>query len=558
MQSTLLSLPALLLALPVLAAPCPAWTPEEALREIQPLVAQIATWDDAYHNHGQSLISDELYDQARARLAHWQQCWPDASAALSDAPSASAGSFAHPVTQTGLRKFADEAAVAEWMATRQDLWVQPKVDGVAVTLVYRDGRLRQAISRGDGRQGQDWTAQVQHLPAVPRQLPQRVNAILQGELYWRLETHVQARDGGRGARGTVAGLLARQQLTREEAAGVGLFVWDWPDGPAGMHERLQSLAELGFSDTQRYSQALDSVAAAGKWRQHWYRSALPFASDGVVVRQGQRPPGERWQATPPHWAGAWKYPVSQALAVVRAVEFSIGRSGRITPVLRLQPVQLDDRRISRVSVGSLSRWQALDIRPGDQVSIQLAGLTLPRLEEVVWRTQQRAELQVPDATAYHALSCWQLAPACQQQFLARLTWLGGPKGLALPGIGSGTWARLVDAGRLHGLLDWLQFDDTQLTDVPGIGPRSREQLLARFAEARQRDFRQWLSALGAPSLGAVDQASTWALLSTRSQADWQRQAGVGAAGAEQRWAFFNDPQVQALAAQLREAQVEGF
>ncbi|OEC36746.1 DNA ligase (NAD+) [Pseudomonas cuatrocienegasensis] len=558
MQTPLLSLPTLLFALPLLAAPCPDWSDAEALREIQPLAAQIAAWDDAYHNHGQSPISDELYDQARARLAHWQTCWPDVGTTLSDAPSGAAGNAEHPVAQTGLRKLADEAAVTEWMASRENLWVQPKVDGVAVTLVYRAGFLQQAISRGDGRLGQDWTAQVRQLPAVPQQLPQRLDAILQGEFYWRLDKHVQARDGSLGARGSVAGLLARHSLTAQDAARIGLFIWDWPDGPAEMGERLQGLTALGFPDSQRFSQALSTPADARQWRQHWYRSALPFASDGVVLRQGQRPPGARWQATPPHWAAAWKYPASQALAVVRAVDFSIGRSGRITPVLRLQPVQLDDRRISRVSVGSLSRWQEMDIRPGDQVSIQLAGLTLPRLQEVIWRTQQRAPLRIPDASTYHALSCWQATPDCQQQFLARLTWLGGRNGLALPGIGAGTWARLLEAGRLEGLLDWLHFDDRQLKNISGIGPRSREHLLARFAEARQRPFSQWLAALGAPSLDAEAQASDWATLSRRSQADWQRQAGVGAAGAEQRWAFFNDPQVQALAAQLREAKVAGF
>jgi DNA ligase (NAD+) len=108
------------------------------------------------------------------------------------------------------------------------------------------------------------------------------------------------------------------------------------------------------------------------------------------------------------------------------------------------------------------------------------------------------------------------------------------------------------------MLDWLHFDDRQLKNISGIGPRSREHLLARFAEARQRPFSQWLAALGAPSLDAEAKASDWATLSRRSQADWQRQAGVGAAGAEQRWAFFNNPQVQALAAQLREAKVAGF
>ena len=85
---------------------------------------------------------------------------------------------------------------------------------------------------------------------------------------------------------------------------------------------------------------------------------------------------------------AWKYPAASALAEVRAVDFTVGRSGRITPVLELEPVQLDDHHVQRVSVGSFKRWQQLDIRPGDQVEVVLAGLTIPRLQSVAWRAQQ--------------------------------------------------------------------------------------------------------------------------------------------------------------------------
>ncbi len=552
-----LAFAALLASMSSLATPCPDWSSAQATHELTALQAQLATWDDAYHNQGRSLIADELYDQARVRLSQWQTCLGQAQQAPDAALAGASTELPHPIAQTGLRKL-DEAGIGQWLAGRTDAWIQPKVDGVAVTLVYRQGHLRQAISRGDGRSGQAWTARARELPAIPQQLPQPLNAILQGELYWRLDSHQQARDGSAGARGKVAGLMARQTISVEEAAGIGLFVWDWPDGPADMQERLAVLQRLGLQDSHTYSRPVENLAQAAEWRQHWYRSALPFASDGVVLRQGQRPAGERWQAEPPHWAVAWKYPASQALAVVQRVKFNIGRTGRINPVLELQPVLLDDRRISRVAVGSLQRWQELDIRPGDQVAIRLSGLTIPRLDEVVWRSQQRAEVDVPHAEDYHALSCWRSTPSCQQQFQARLAWLSSKQGLNLPGVGPGTWRTLLAGERLHGLLDWLEFDNEQLQQLPGVGARRATQLQHAFAQAQQRSLQQWLQALGAPPGLNLRADDDWTTLQARSHAEWLRQPGVSQKSAERLLAFFSHPEVQQLATQLQRAGVEGF
>jgi DNA ligase (NAD+) len=436
--------------------------------------------------------------------------------------------------------------------------VQPKVDGVAVTLQYRGGRLQRAISRGDGRSGQDWTAQVRALPGVPQRLAEPRDVLLQGELYWRLVGHVQAENGGAGARSRVAGVLARRQIAAEEAAQIGLLVWDWPDGPADMPTRLADLRRLGFADSVSYSQPVAELADVERWRAHWYRQPLPFATDGVVLRQGRRPSAERWAARPPSWAVAWKYPLRRALAEVRAVEFRIGRSGRITPLLHLAPVMLDGRRISRVSAGSLRRWQALDIRPGDQVAIALAGAVIPRLEQVVWRSIQRAELAVPDPAGYHPLSCWRPTPGCQQQFRARLEWLAGKQGLGLSDLGPGTWQALLDAGALGGLLDWLDLSAQHVHGLPGFGVRRAERLQASVALARQRDFRRWLTALGVPAGIVATLADDWQSLARRSLDDWRRQPGLGPAGAQQLHGFFQHPEVQALAAQLRAAGVVGF
>lgn len=538
------------------AADCPDWPPARALNEIAALQKHIDHWDESYHRDGRSLVADELYDQSRLRLGEWRTCF---NAGQAPTPLRTAGgTVAHPIVHTGLEKLHDQYAVEQWLRHRKDIWIQPKVDGVAVTLVYRGGTLHQAISRGDGLTGQDWTATARLIPAIPHALTRPVDLRVQGELYWRLDDHVQARAGSLNARSRVAGLMARKTLTPGQTAGIGLFVWDWPEGPADLPSRTDALDELGFPGTTPYSQPIRSLADAEQWRNRWYRSPLPFASDGVVLRQSQRPPAERWQTKPPFWAVAWKYPFAQALAEVRKVEFKVGRTGRITPVLELKPVRLDDRQIRHVSLGSVRRWETLDIRPGDQVAISLAGLTIPRLDGVVLRATERTDLEVPLAADFHPLSCWQPTPGCKSQFLARLAWLSGKQGLALPHVGPGTWEKLLETGHLGSLLDWLTLDAQELANIDGFGERQATRLLNSFNSARQRPFYRWLKALGLPPTGQARLADSWQVLAQRNIAQWQAESGIGPGRAAQLSAFFRDPQVLALSETLRAAGIDGF
>lgn len=529
------------------ASECPPWDAAKAIRQMGALQTQVTQWDDRYHRQGASAIADELYDQSRLRLENWRRCFPEHAPPPPSPLATAAGPVPHPIVHTGVGKHAEQHSVAAWLKGREEVWVQPKVDGVAVTLVYRQGSLHQLISRGDGVRGQDWSIAARSISAIPATLPQPVDLVLQGELYWRYAGHVQATAGSDNARSKVAGLMARNTLSMEDGANLGLFVWDWPEGPATLPERLAGLQALGFAEPAAYSQPIQTVADASHWREQWYTSPLPFASDGLILRQSRRPPASRWQAKVPYWIAAWKYPYAQALAEVRDVTFSIGRSGRITPVLELLPVRLDDRTVKRVSIGSLARWQALDIRPGDQVAIDLAGLTIPRFNSLVWRSPDRAAVTAPDSSRYHGLSCWQPEPGCEGQFLARLAWLSGKQGLDLPHVGPGTWQRLINTGQVQGLLGWLE-----LRELPG------QRLLASFTLARERSLEQWLRALGMPAGARLAPQDRWQTLASRTPEQWREQPGIGATKARQLHEFFNHPHVQLLAEQLHNANIPAF
>lgn len=538
----------LFFSLPVTASDCPDWAAPRAAAEIRELGDKVHAWDHSYHERGVSLIPDEVYDQALAKLSRWQSCFPGTPPVPAYRPRA--GKIAHPVPQTGLVKLADETQVKHWIAQRSDLWIQPKVDGVAVTLVYRNGELIQAISRGDGWQGEDWTAIAHILPAIPQRWPQRRDLVLQGELYWRLIDHRQVHEGGVSARSKVAGLLQRKQLDDAQRGGIGLFVWDWTDGPENMSDRLQLMSLAGL-DTANYTHQIDSAEQAGEWRRHWFNQPLPFATDGVVLRQNARPDPAAWKAEPPQWAAAWKYPPQRALAEVTGVRFRIGRTGRITPVLELHPTQLDDRIIRRVSAGSLQRWQALDIAPGDLISIHLAGQTIPQIEQLVTRAAQRTSVTAPAAEDYHALSCWSATQSCRDQFLARLSWLSGKNGLDLQGVGRGTWECLVDQGSVREFLDWLELPETSARACGA-------EIGLKLDPARQRGFQAWLRALSMPATGSAQLPGDWNRLREMRLTDWQTQPGIGPTRARQLMEFTAHLEEAGLAGILAEAGIDGF
>lgn len=556
-------MPAILLLLllillnPAQAGICPDGPADVARQDILRLKQRLAHWDDHYHRLGVSLISDERYDQHRARLQRLQACFPGNGQAP-DPLKGAAGPLLHPVPHTGLDKLPDESAVKSWLNGRQALWIQPKVDGVAATLVYREGRLVQLISRGDGRHGHDWSRHIPTLPNLARPLAQPRDLVLQGELFWRLPGHVQAETGSANARSQIAGLLARKQFDAEQGASIDLFVWAWPGGPADAQARLTTLTALGFPYLEHFSQPISGFDQAAHWRQHWYRSPLPFASDGVVLHLGQRPDGNRWQARPAHWMAAWKYPYREALAQVLGVSFGIGRTGRITPLVQLEPVQLDDRLIRQVSAGSLARWRELDIQPGDQVAISLAGHTIPRLDSRVERGPRHRLVEPPEESQHHALSCWSPDAGCRAQFLSRLKWLSGKRGLGMKGLGPGTWELLVDGGQLNGLVDWLDLQQADLLALPGIATRRSQQLQESFAATRRQPFARWARGLGVPAPRDLELGTSWQALSERDEAQWQALPGIGPKRATQLVAYFRTPQVQALAARLREHAIEGF
>ncbi|MCO1633589.1 ATP-dependent DNA ligase, partial [Escherichia coli] len=141
------------------------------------------------------------------------------------------------------------------------------------------------------------------------------------------------------------------------------------------------------------------------------------------------------------WLVAWKYqPVAQ-VAEVKAIQFAVGKSGKISVVASLAPVMLDDKKVQRVNIGSVRRWEEWDIAPGDQILVSLAGQGIPRIDDVVWRGAERTK-PTPPENRFNSLTCYFASDVCQEQFISRLVWLGSKQVLGLDGIGEAGWRAL--------------------------------------------------------------------------------------------------------------------
>ncbi|HBY0088372.1 TPA: NAD-dependent DNA ligase LigB [Klebsiella pneumoniae] len=540
-------------------ATCPDWPPARGRQETSRLHQQIVAWKEAYWRQGASGVSDDVYDQLTLRLAQWRQCFPGATPEGDDLPPPT-GDARHPVAHTGVRKLADEDSVARWMKNKSDLWIQPKVDGVAVTLVYRQGRLVQAISRGDGLRGEAWTARARQIPALAKVMTgELADSVLQGELFLRRDGHVQQQAGGMNARAKVAGLMMRADAAAALSQ-LDVFIWAWPDGPSDMRRRQQLLAQAGFKYSGQYTHPVSRIEQVAQWRQRWYRSPLPFVSDGVIVREGREPPGRVWSPGKGEWLAAWKYPPASRVMQVRAIRFSTGRSGRLNVVAELEAQRLDDKRVQRVNVGSVSRWQMLDIGVGDQLQISLAGQGIPRVDAVVWRTAKRHKPTPPPAK-FNALTCYFATPECSEQFLSRLIWLSSKSALNVDGVGENLWRVIQQQNPMTHIFSWLALTVEQLQAVPGISAARGQHLWHQFDLVRKRPFIRWVLAMGIPvPQGALAQleSENWHLLAAKSEAQWRTLPGVGEIRARQLVAFLHHPDVVALAQWLSGQRIPGF
>ena len=528
--------------------------------------------DVEYDSHYQQLLAIE------ARHPDWLR--PDSpSQRVGDKLLAGFSTVQHPVRLYSLDNAFTLGDLQNWQARMQRLLpavnqfeyvAELKIDGLAVTLLYEQGRLTRAATRGDGRQGEDITPNVKTIPSVPLKLrqsavpwPDRLE--VRGELFMPLASFQalnaqQAADGKplfanprNACAGSVRQLDSRITASRDISAyfyGATILTTDNHPNTHDHFQRLsdlmQALAQWGFkiSPAHLVINGLDAVWQQVMAWEHDRYNLLPCATDGAVIKLNNlRQQAELGHtAKSPRWAIAWKYAPEEAETTVMRIDLTVGRTGSINPVAIMQPVLLSGSTVQRATLHNFDELERKDVRVGDAVRIRKAAEIIPEVIRVVSRTNQQS---VPVARPTHCPVCQ--APTEQDQVALRCTnTLGCPAQVQtrlehwvsracmdMDGMGPALIEQLILAGLLNTPADFYRLTFDQLITLPRMGQKSVENTLAAIEASKSRSLWQFIHALGIRHVGketAQLLADTYGILAALQVADETSLAQINGIG----------------------------
>lgn len=591
---------------------------QAVLQELAQLRAELARHDYLYHTLDAPIIPDAEYDQLFLRLEKIEQEFPQLIS--SDSPTQRVGSaplsgfeqVRHELPMMSLAKVfngSDLVDFEERIKKRLDSEAaihyscEPKIDGVAVSLLYEDGVLVRAATRGDGVTGEDITHNVRTIKDVPLRLrdaavedgkgpaiPRRLE--VRGEIYMSRsgfdQINLAAVEAGTktfvNPRNAAAGTL--RQLDPKIAAARPLHMFCYSTGifemaegvepPASLSATFELLAQWGL----RLNPERQVVEGAQECLQYSERLLakrpdLDYEIDGAVIKvdrlQLQAELG--FNARTPRWAMAYKFPAEEVSTVVRDVEFQVGRTGTITPVARLEPVFVGGVTVSNATLHNMAEIARLGVRIGDTVIVRRAGDVIPKIVKVVTPEDAKGELrevQMPQACPacgsevepagdiLFRCSGGLVCPAQRKEAIRHFCARGA---LDIDGLGDKLVEQFVDAGIVEDVSDVFHLSFADIEGLERMAEKSANNLLAAIDKSRSTTLPRFLFGLGIPEVGeatALALASHFGSLEALMDADTQALESVEDVGpivAAHVAHFFANEDNRVVIARLREAGV---
>jgi DNA ligase (NAD+) len=531
---------------------------DAARREIARLREEIARHDQLYYREASPEITDQEYDALVRRLRDLEAAYP--ALARPDSPIATVGSdrddrfpsVPHSRPMLSLQNSYDLADVEAFLVrVRRELelddlefTVEPKMDGVAVALRYLDGAFAQGLTRGDGREGDDITANLATLEEIPSRLATDWRRLLPrpaaGALEVRGEVYLAARrfaDLNRqreeeglapfaNPRNATAGTLKTLDAEEVRRRRLSLFcyrLFPLDDGaePDGHGREMEILARLGLPVNPFLRRARTLAEIESHLRDlEALRGGLDYQIDGAVIKVDLR----RWQevlgetAKAPRWGLAYKFAAEEAESVIRAITLQVGRTGVITPVAELEPVSLAGTTVSRATLHNWEEMQRKDVREGDTVRVAKGGDIIPKVLRVVPERRRGGERAVPvpaacpvcgEATerregevAIRCVNRW-----CPAVTAGRLRHFVGRDACDIEGLGSRGIEQFLEVGLVRDIPDLFRLEAEAVAALPGWGKTSAAKLLAAIGRAKDRPWAAKIFALGIPGVGTATAAS---------------------------------------------------
>ncbi|MFW2389294.1 MAG: NAD-dependent DNA ligase LigA [Polyangiales bacterium] len=403
--------------------------------------------------------------------------------------------------------------------------VEPKVDGISVSLLYAAGELRRAVTRGDGRKGDVITKQVVQLGTVPTKLEGIAGGELEirGELYWPLDQFARFNATLEkpliNPRNGCAGMMKRKDPAGLEATGIRAFLYQvaWDDGvslPRTQSETLQWLADRGadvyLSEVFQTTSAEEALQYCEGYDAR--RGSLSFDIDGMVIKVDDLGMYARLGATGhhPHWGIAYKFPPERKPTKLLDIEVSVGKSGKLTPVAILEPVFVSGTTVSRASLHNFVELERKDVRVGDTVFVEKAGEIIPQVVEVDKSKRKRGAKRFVPPSACPTCGTEAVSeeifvycpnPACPDQVRERLRHFASRRAMDVDGMGEVLVDQLVDKLGVLTPDDLFRVEEDALAGLDRMGQKSAERVMAGLEEAKGRGLARVLNGLAIRHVG---------------------------------------------------------
>ena len=593
---------------------------EAARDRAEMLRSRIRYHDYRYYVLGEPEVGDSAYDALLRELReleerHPQLNTPDSpTQRVSGAPQQPFGVIEHPTPMLSLGNAFNAADLAAWHqrvlreldAERVAMICEPKIDGLAISLLYEERRFVRGATRGDGLRGEDVTANLRTLsefeipptvrPGGSSAAPEAIGTSafeVRGEVYLTRDEFERlnlerARAGQQlymNARNTTAGSLRQLDPAVTAARRLRFFAYQVNrigagPAPASQWEALASLKRLGFRTDENVTTRFDSIDDVTAFCAEWEgrRDELPYEIDGIVVKVDEIALQRQLGAVgrEPRWAIAYKFPAEQAVTRLREIEVSVGRTGVLTPFAVLEPVVVGGATVSKATLHNEAHVHDLDIRIGDDIIVQRAGDVIPQVVgPVLSRRRGRRGLR-PFGMPTHCPSCGSPAARdegdaglycvnrdCPAQFTRLVEHYASRRGMDIEGLGEQLSRQLVEHGLIGSLSDiyTLAARRELLLELERMGEKRLDNLLARIDASTTLPLRRLLVALGIRHVG--DETATalavhfgeMAALQEASRDELQEIEGIGPIVSRSLVDYLGDPGNRALIARLRAAGV---
>lgn len=510
----------------------------EAKKRVAELTERLEKANREYYELDSPTLEDDEYDALMRELRSLESEFPELlsenspSQRVGGVASATFEKVAHSVQMASLQDVFGEGEVRDFYERvaeqgAEEFTVEPKIDGLSVSLEYENGVFVRGSTRGDGFIGEDITANLKTIRSIPLKLKDNLPLLeVRGEVYMPKQSfaklcEIQEQNGEplpKNPRNAAAGSLRQKdsKITAERALDIFCFNVQRVDGKSfsSHSESLEYLKEQGFRVIPDYrvcknlEEILSRIKEIGEMR-----TSLPFDIDGAVVKVNDLRLREEIGATAkvPKWAVAFKYPPEEKETTLNTIEINVGRTGALTPVAVFDPVQLAGTTVSRAVLHNQDYISEKDIRVGDRIVVRKAGDIIPEVVRSVSHAEGSEKFFIPakcpvcGAEAVRdedeaVIRCQNID--CPAQLLRSIEHFASRGAMNIEGLGEAVVKQLVDAGFVKTVADLYTLDIQELTELERFGRKSAENLLNSIENSKKNNLSRLIFALGIKGIGS--------------------------------------------------------